>query len=211
MGSMPKLEELYRDAPFLQRLLVAHRHRICPTKPILAHIPDGRSILDVGCGVGFFLITFALNRNIRSGVGFDVNESAVSVARRAARSLCDVDLRFHHQSSVRELELGPFEVVTVIDVMHHIPVRDQERFFAECADAVAPMGRLVYKDMAQKPMWMSLWNRFHDLVLARQVIHYVPLETIKQWGADRGLKLVHEEKYARYAYAHELLVFERAA
>jgi hypothetical protein len=50
----------------------------------------------------------------------------------------------------------------------------------------------------------------HDLLLARQWIHYVPLSLVKSWAEDAGLALHHEESYARFVYGHELLVFHKA-
>ena len=206
---MRTIHELYEAAPTLQRVMASHRHRICPTEPILAHIPDDSSILDVGCGIGFFMVTFALHKRLKRGVGFDINPRVIAVAQEAARNLPHVDLRFHCEKSVTDLDDGPFDVVTMIDVIHHIPPELQKSFFCDCFATIAPGGRMVFKDMAQRPMWMSLFNRFHDLTLARQIIHYVPLDTIKQWAAEMGFFPVVEDSYHKLAYAHELLVLER--
>ena len=62
--------------------------------------------------------------------------------------------------------------------------------------------------MADRPLWKNLFNRLHDAVLARQFIHYVPLEEIKGWGRQLGFR-IHEEIRSRFAYGHELVVFKR--
>ena len=206
---MRTIHELYDAAPALQRIMASHRHRICPTEPILAHIPADSSILDVGCGIGFFMVTFALHDRVKRGVGFDINPHVIAVAQATAAKLPDVDLRFLCDQTVTALDEEPFDVVTMIDVIHHIPPEHQKSFFCDCFAAIAPGGRMVFKDMAQRPLWMSLFNRLHDLTLARQIIHYVPLETIKQWAAEMGFFPVVEQSYHKLAYAHELLVLER--
>ncbi|PPC88451.1 MAG: hypothetical protein CTY31_02185 [Hyphomicrobium sp.] len=206
---MQRIEAAYREAPWLQRLMVTYRPTICPTEPILRHVPANMRVLDVGCGIGLILITMALERRITSGIGIDVNGKAIDVARAAAKKLFGVDVRFLQRQSISELGDSPFDVVTVIDVMHHVEPNAQHGFFFECANAVAPGGLLIYKDMGRRPLWMSLFNRLHDLILAHDIIHYVPLSDIKSWANQHDLILIEECAYRRIAYAHELLVFRR--
>lgn len=203
------IQAAYSEAPWLQRLMVTLRPAICPTGPIVRNVLPNTRVLDVGCGIGLILITIALERGIAHGFGIDVNAKAIDVARGAAEKLPGVNLHFLNRNSISELDETSFDVVTVIDVMHHVDPSSQRAFFVECANAVAPGGLLIYKDMARRPLWMSLFNRLHDLILAQQIIHYVPLSEVKLWADDLGLMLMEESAYRRLAYAHELLVFRR--
>ncbi len=125
--------EAYSEAPWLTRFLVAGRPVICPMEPIQTNIPPGSNVLDVGCGVGSLLISLAQDGRLVRGIGCDVNPTAISVAKRAALNVSSANLDFVTITSEKAIPAGPFEVVTLIDVMHHIPPSAQRTFFAACA------------------------------------------------------------------------------
>ena len=200
----------YSNAPMLQRALVAARPLICPFEPILARIPPNQEVLDVGCGVGSLLVSLALRGDLTAGTGCDLNPASIAVARIAASRLHGTNLDFVVTGDPDDMPRGPFDIVTLIDVMHHVKPSLQRAFFFACAERVKPGGLLVYKDMADRPLWKNLFNRLHDAVLARQFIHYVPLEKAKEWATALGFVVREEAAYSHFAYAHELEVFTRA-
>lgn len=206
---MTTLTSAYSDASWLRRALVSARPIICPLEPILACIPSGATVLDVGCGVGASLLSMSLQGKISSGTGCDANSTAISIAKKAASHITGTDLQFHISNTIEEIPYGPFDVVTLIDVMHHVIPPEQQQFFAACVDRLRAGGVFIYKDMVDRPLWRNLFNRFHDIIIARQIIHYVPLESVKDWGSNYGLCLEKESSYSRFAYGHELLVFHK--
>lgn len=202
--------DLYGCAPILQRALVRARRLICPPEIVLSAAPKGARALDVGCGVGANLIYLAQAGMIAEGFGVDIHDAAIAVARRAAnKTRCDV--AFAVIQNVEELPEACYDVVLVIDVLHHIAPARQMAFFRACAARVAAGGLLIYKDMARKPAWMAAANRLHDLVLARQWIHYAPLDDVRFWAREAGLHPREERRFTIFWYAHELIVFERPA
>lgn len=204
---------LYHNASPFSRLLIAARPSICPMQPLLDAVPDGSSVLDIGCGNGLLLAWLALNNKIVAGLGCDVSLHALEGARsmaQAFRAASGQDLlKF---ADCREaLPGGQYDLVSMVDVMHHIPPSRQREIFVEAVARIKPGGLLLYKDMAARPWWRAWANRLHDLLLARQWIHYAPLTTVKGWAEGAGLALQHEECYARFVYGHELLVFRKAS
>ena len=208
------IADAYRSAPRLTRFTTRHREAICPFDPIVDCIPAGSSVLDIGCGAGLLLVRLALEQRIARGCGLDIRPRPIAIAREASRRLHDAHpqaspLRFEQAGSPEAAGDEPFDVVTLIDVMHHVPPAGQEAFFRAAAARVAPGGRLVYKDMARRPVWQALANRLHDLVLARQWIHYRPIADVRLWAQRAGLAIRRDVSYSRLAYAHELLLLER--
>ena len=200
----------YRNASPAFRGLQTLRPSICPIERLLRHIPPGSHVLDVGCGAGLLLLAGASSGRVASGCGVDISERAVAAARKALAELATRSrLEFRCASGLAWPE-GPFDVVTLIDVMHHVPPGEQRVFFAAAAARVRPEGILLYKDMCARPWWKASANRLHDLVLARQWIHYVPLAEIRRWATELGFNVVGEEKYSRLWYGHELLAMQRA-
>ncbi|OUC11635.1 MAG: hypothetical protein B0A82_25850 [Alkalinema sp. CACIAM 70d] len=202
----------YRKAPLLTRLLSSARTYICPMQSLLVEVPQGATVFDIGCGSGLFLSLLVAYNVIDYAVGTDVNAKALKSATIAISrqlQLSEMNVEFIRIENYRQWPVALFSVVSMIDVMHHIPPSHQKAFFEAAVQRVQPGGRLLYKDMCKRPLWRAIANRIHDLLLARQWIHYVPLATIKEWSQECGLELETESHYSRYVYGHEKLVFRK--
>jgi len=206
---MQTLMSVYRNAPLLNRFLISARPLICPPKPILDVIPDNSSILDVGCGAGTLLMAVALDNRLYEGVGCDISQKSIDIACQAANKFNHKSINFSTIKNIDDIPDGPFDVVLMIDIMHHVSPQDQPKLFEECVNKIKTGGRLIYKDMARRPLWKNLFNRLHDLIIARQIIHYVPIEMIKDWAVKYNLILLEQHEYSRLFYGHELLVFQK--
>jgi 2-polyprenyl-3-methyl-5-hydroxy-6-metoxy-1,4-benzoquinol methylase len=75
----------------------------------------------VGCGAGLFIALLARLGRIDAAVGFDADRTAV----RAAQSITNVlpnpsRIRFEHRDAHELWPDGRFDVVCLIDVLHHV-------------------------------------------------------------------------------------------
>lgn len=201
--------ELYDAGPLVMRRMQHLRPYICPFEALLPVVPRGARVLDVGCGSGLFLgLLHRLGYGIR-GEGFDASRAATACAETMARRHGDGCLRFSLVDKDEPWPVGEFDVVSMIDVLHHIPVAHQESAFEAAAERVRRGGLLLYKDMSASPWHLASMNRLHDLVVAREWIHYVPVARVEQWASRMGLKLRAAEQFQRLWYLHDLRVFER--
>src|SRR5579883_33454 len=204
--------ELYKPVRPPTRWFQALRPRICPFDELIPRVPPGATVLDVGCGAGVFLGLLAAVGRIDAGLGFDASGGAIDAARVMAAALPPGQgkrLHFEHRDASAPWPEGTFGVVSLIDVLHHIPPRVQAQVIVAAAARVAPGGRLIYKDMAIRPRWSAWANRLHDLVMAREWIHYRPVSEVRQWGIAGGLELESEGRKRLYWYTHEWLIFKR--
>lgn len=199
----------------LLRRLQHYRPYISPFETLLAHVPPGASVLDVGCGGGLWLRVLEAEGRVSVGVGFDSALPAIALARASRPATARrADLRFL-ALPVQAPWPGPpehparYDAVTIIDVLHHVPPAAQAAVIAQAAARVAPGGVLLYKDMVARPRWRAWANRLHDLALARQWIHYAPIARVIAWARDAGLALEHQSTHTRLWYGHDLLVFRR--
>jgi 2-polyprenyl-3-methyl-5-hydroxy-6-metoxy-1,4-benzoquinol methylase len=197
-----------------RRLLQRLRPLICPLEPLLAHMTSAARVLDIGCGTGALLLRAVVEGRVREGLGTDVSSPALETACETWQAMAGQfpasQLRFERMDSLERLP-GKWEVVMMIDVIHHVPPSMQETFLRAAFRLVAPEGRMIYKDVCLRPFWKRAMNRLHDLVMARQWISEVPLDQVRQWAAEEGLKVIAEEHYSRLWYGHELLVLGREA
>lgn len=188
------------------------RQIICPFEPVAQHIPDKSQILDIGCGTGPLLFHLLGLGKVRSGLGIDVSKDAIALANQTWQRLqsenVGVTMNFGTPEEGQD-NAQKWDVVLMIDVIHHIPVEQQKEFLFQAMHKVAPGGIFVYKDMCRRPWWKAQMNRMHDLVVAREWIHYVPFDSVISWAAGCGLSPRTVQKYSKLWYGHELAVFHR--
>ena len=206
---MRTARRLYAGGPLLLRLLQEYRPLICPFEPLVDAVPADARVLDVGCGAGLFLALLAAEERIQGSVGFDASTPAIAAARHAEPRLPPGTAEYRHLRVEDAWPEGLFDVVSMIDVMHHIDPGAQHDVFVEAVAHVRPGGVMLYKDMGTRPRWMALANRLHDLVLARQWIHYRPIADVREWAAALGLTVLTDRAYSAAWYRHELLVLRR--
>ena len=201
---------LYRGAPPVARGLQSLRPYICPFDDLLASVPADAHVLDVGCGAGLFLGLIADHHPAATGIGFDSSASAIAAARKMSLdNNFESRIAFEHRAVGDAWPEGPFDVVSIVDVLHHIPPAHQRDVIEQGFAHVRPGGVLIYKDMATRPLFSALWNRAHDLLLARQWIHYRSIDDVKRWVTAQGAQIVKTGTRSLGPYAHELLVAKR--
>jgi 2-polyprenyl-3-methyl-5-hydroxy-6-metoxy-1,4-benzoquinol methylase len=203
---------LYQAEPNTKiRLLQGLRPHICPFGDVMEQVPAGASVLDVGCGAGLFLLLLGQQGRIRHALGFDVSAPSIEAANRAARNAgLAATLEFQVRSIEDGIPEGPWNVVTVVDVLHHVPAAHQRAFVASLCERIPPGGRLVIKDMVAQPRWRAFANQMHDLVMARQWVHQQGPETVDGWVQSLGLRRIYRSRINSWWYGHWTLVYERA-
>ncbi len=201
----------------LARLLVAHRPAICPFELIVDHVPENARVFDIGCGSGFLLYCLARVRRIASGFGVEVD------ALRALESQALLRARLHELGhdgeafgigSATSHEQWPGEpcgVVTMVDVLHHVPPPVQDDFLAAALARVDHGGLFLYKDMCVAPLWRAMGNQLHDLVMARQWVNHVPMERVQAVLRRHGFVEVARASRNMLWYGHEFVAARRCA
>lgn len=141
-----------------------HHHRVCPwwlgywlinpLRRLLENpssiygtlVDEGMTVLEPGCGMGFFTLDLA-RRVGPSGrvIALDVQEKMLAgLRRRARRRGLDgrIDARLVSAESLGADDLaGAVDLVVVLHVAHEVP--DQRRFFDELEGALKPQGQVL--------------------------------------------------------------------
>ena len=151
----------------------------------LEHIRDGDRVLDVGCGPGVAVTTYASARDAQVE-GLDYAENMVAFAQeRALKEFPDLSVKFHH-GSVTDLPFddSTFDVVTSSRcLMALLDWERQKQALDEIARVLKPGGVLVLMEGTQDGLdRLNAYRRMFDL------------SEIDAGGADRLLTLKFDEK-----------------
>lgn len=199
----------YGEGPVTQRLLQWYRPYICPYEQIIPYIPKQARVLDIGAGCGLFLLLLRKFGRVSAGLGIDVNAGAIAYADRIASLVGATELQFRCLTDISEWPTEPVDAVTLIDVLHHVPPAKQRQFLVAASERVASEGTMLIKDIAPTPHWRAACNRVHDLLVARQWVHYLYPREIRAWLEHCGLECIEQATINRLWYGHMMLVFRR--
>ena len=162
------IRKIARALPLVERAYANVRFSIM--RPTLLSVmdlllPDEGRILDVGCGFGLFASYFGQTQPGRRIVGIDPNARRVDLARHVAAAVGLGDPEFR-VGDVRDAALtGPFDGIYVLDVMHHIPVADQQAVLERLRDLLSPGGVLVIMDITTEPHHQLLFTKVLDRLM----------------------------------------------
>lgn len=97
------------------------------------------SLLDIGCGDGRFMAEMARAHPNQELVGIDYSNRAISLAKAM-----NPDLDFRVCNILKEnFDAGLFDVVTLVEVIEHIPPAELEAFIERAVAKIKPGGRLI--------------------------------------------------------------------
>jgi 2-polyprenyl-3-methyl-5-hydroxy-6-metoxy-1,4-benzoquinol methylase len=202
--------DIYKEGSWARRLMVYGRPYICPFEELVARVPQGSTILDIGCGDGLFLHILGQIGRISEGLGFDNNSAAVATARSAKNDgNRSGRIQFREWSIGNDWPKGEFDVVSMIDVLHHIPPRQKRSAIEEAVRHVKPGGLFIFKDIGQKPRWRKFFNSVHDFVLTGERVTYASSDTVSSWLVCSGMRELERKTIYRVWYGHELMLFSR--
>jgi len=203
-------DRIYPEKRGIGGVILRWRPYICPFHRLLALIPQVERMLDVGCGNGLLGNLAVATRRVTRCRGFDTAEGPIRTARSAILP-AGVERPTFQTLTIDEWPEGDFDVVTCVDVIHHVPSAVHSQFVQTVCRSVAPEGKLIIKDMAPRPFWCALANRLHDLVMARQWIHYCEPADVARWVKDSGMTIIETGQCRMLWYAHYFVVAIRAS
>lgn len=141
---------------------LCYQHHIADTVRALSP----RSVLEVGCGDGYFI--GALGSGVPHRMGVDFSERAISFARAF-----NPDVMFH---AVDAAEIDDqFDVVAAIEVLEHIPDEQVASFLRVLFERVKPGGHvLISVPSVILPLNQKHFRHYSDELLRSQVTDAQP-------------------------------------
>lgn len=201
----------YRGAAPATRAFLAARLAVAPLGAMEAELRSLRGrVLSLGSGHGLLDRYLAeLNPHVTvEGIELDVERVGLAQAtrERSLRTSARV-------ADVRALEeVSAYDAVIAIDVLHHVPLADQEGVVAALHRSLRPGASCLVKDIATTPRWRYEWNRLHDrIVTGSEPVHCRSPQSMAELLAGVGLQVQDTRRVGGGGpYPHYLVVARRA-
>jgi SAM-dependent methyltransferase len=177
------------------------------SRKIFAEDLSGKTILDVGCSLGYFCFE-ALKRGAQRAIGVDVNPDRVRQARLLADCL-GVPAEFYVMDIEKELPNEVFDIVISLNVLHHFkePIHvlarlisiTREKLILEIAGTKSPRAARFLREMGV-PWWqLRSLTELPLIVVGRGSTSgtYPEQKFFISRAAIRSLLLNHRKHFAR--------------
>lgn len=197
-------------AGFVDSLKIRYRPLICPFPELLVQVKDGDRVGDVGCGSGQFLLLVNHFTKPSSVSGVEITERLISNARELfAKEPAAVPHSFHvYNGSEIHDYIRASNVVFVIDVLHHVPVAQQQQFMKMLFDAVEPGTRVILKDI-NRASALVVFNKLHDLVFSGEIGNEKTFAEAEEMAAAAGFSVLSKFTKRTFVYPHYCLVLKK--
>ena len=181
-----------------------YRPYICPYDELLRLVPEGATVLDIGCGAGTFLLLLAEYCKPKTLGGIETNSSLVSLAQSSLdRYSHKISIRFEPYDGRRLPEwLGSYDHLFLIDVLHHIPKEAQRSFLEKIFDSLKPGTKFIIKDIDAGQRFWCLFNKLHDLIVSQELTHEVAATDLERILTHIGFKINTTAEKRLYVYPH---------
>ena len=194
--------------PVRVRLYLIFRRLIIPFEIIEQYVPKNGNVVDVGCGYGIFTNLLALKAKKRNVVGIDIDQKKVTIANEIYGHNPNINFIC---SNITDTQLPNTDIITVIDVLHHIPSENlQSKLLNSCFLALSHGGKLIIKDLDIKPRWKYWFNLLHDFLMTKgKPVLYQNQNNVKNLLINAGFKLEKTIKILNYPYSHILYLAQK--
>ena len=198
----------YGKAGLRQRLYGRIRWWICPFDRVLKSVPEAGALLDVGCGAGLWLTYLALHRPGLTLEGLEPDPRKLALAATS-----DAASPTLHQGTAVDLPEGPFDCITIFDVLYLLPHAEKFAVLEKCWSALAPGGSLLVKELDTTPRWKYAPSALEEFLAVRVAgitqgsrLHFQSLDDLASAMAEVGFSSVTKERLDRgYPHPHVLV------
>lgn len=187
----------------VDKLKSVYRPLICPFDELLGYAARDCRVFDLGCGRGQFALLLAEFAKPRAIAGIEISQGLIEKARSLLRDYAGeipIDFRSYDGAHIPPF-IGEYDLVFMIDVVHHIPRDAQKPFLSNLYRRMAKGSRLILKDIdAASPLVFA--NKLHDLLLSGEISHELRLEDMLRMVRDAGFSVIGVRRRRMLWYPH---------
>lgn len=203
------LRSLPVNSSFIDKLKIAYRPYICPFGPLIEYAKFSTNVFDVGCGSGQFLALLARFAAIKKLGGIEISETLINNARALLANQAGIALFLAvFDGKTLPVQINEYDLVTMIDVFHHIPPARQARFLIDLSNTMKPGAVLIFKDIDRRSP-LVFFNKLHDAVLGGGAGNEISVKKAEQRLADVGFTIISVTTKTTLVYPHYIIVCKK--
>jgi len=126
------------------------RKKLVPLHILESLVPKEGTIVDLGCGHGFFANYLKVHSSARRVIGLDLDQQKICFARLKYK---DSGLEFRSFDIRSEALLESVDCITILDVLYLIPLSEQKIILEQCFNNLREGGLLICKEVDTRPRW----------------------------------------------------------
>ena len=157
-----KSDVIKRSNGIYAKLYSFLRFIILPIEKIDDIIPKIGKIVDYGCGFGTTSCYFALSSKNRNVVGIEQNAERVKKAIKTTKGIANLKFKF---GDISKIKIASADAHLLIDVLHHIPYKEQVTLLEKIIKEMAKGNLLIIKEIDKKSLLKYFWNYIHDKIM----------------------------------------------
>lgn len=138
----------------IEKLDNPERRKMMPPEETLLkfNIDDSGTLLDIGCGIGYFTIPAAKILKNNKVIGIDIMPEIIGIAKEKAKGLGNLHFRTSEEYNF-PVENNVIKYVFISNVLHE--VEDKSRYFKEIKRVLKEEGYLLIIDWEKREMKMG--------------------------------------------------------
>lgn len=197
MSILPRMD-------FLSKVKIISRPFICPFSDILKIIGDGNTIFDIGCGSGTFLALCAQYLKPEKIGGIEIEEKLIKNSKKMLKDFKSPKYLALYDGINIPQTISQYNVITMIDVLHHIPEKEQISFLENLRAKMNPKARLIIKDIDGGSS-LVFFNKLHDLIISGNPGNERSYEDVQCLLKEMGFRIDETYKKRVLIYPHYLV------
>lgn len=202
-------KKMPKNSNFLDKVKIAYRPYICPFSDLLEILPERSSIFDIGCGNGMFLSLVAEFKKPLSLGGTEITEQLINNTRNILQNYSlPISLGVFDGMNIPP-EIKNYQYIFLIDIIHHVPRKNQIKFLENILNKMSPESILVIKDIDADNFFLSKFNKLHDFIFTGKAGEELGFSEIKKILADLGFSIVSSGKKRIFLYPHYTIICQK--
>jgi 2-polyprenyl-3-methyl-5-hydroxy-6-metoxy-1,4-benzoquinol methylase len=204
------LKQNYVDGRLIDKWKFIYRPYICPFKDLLKEIGSGKKIIDIGCGSGQFALLLAEFIKPKAIYGIDIEDRLIRIANKLLdpyRKKINIVFEVYNGRVLPEL-INKCDVVTMIDVLHHIPENMHKKFASDLYINMLPASNFILKDIDASNL-LVYCNKLHDLLVVGAAGNELTMKEAIKLFTEYGFIVLKMTKRRILWYPHYTVVFKK--
>jgi cyclopropane fatty-acyl-phospholipid synthase-like methyltransferase len=193
----------------IDKLKIIYRPYICPFGSLIKECSLSKSVLDIGCGSGQFLLLLSKYTPAKKMGGIEISQTLVTNAKELLKNQKHLSLKIENYDGENIPNyISEYETITLIDVFHHLKRKMQKKYISEIYKKMDSGSQFIFKDINAAHPFVIL-NKIHDLFLGGGIGNEISVTKAKKLLTDAGFKVLSISKETMVFYPHYTIICKK--